>query len=318
MVRNNMSLKLLTLGASLCVGALSMGAAQGELLLYEGFDYTAGETLAGKNGGTWDTTRAWATGGSSNGSINNATVVPGLSLSDFPVVGNAVEVVNNNNNGGNYSAYIAGRQLPSTLSVATPSDVYTSFLFEQRQSGSWANESHLSLAGKPFSGGQHMISRPVTLWGGNPHNAAVGADNGTGSASGALVQTNTTYLVISKFSNINGPTFSSNTATMWMLGVSEWDAIKYGTIDETSLDNHSLLKVTHTPNNTFVVTLDNNQYLRLWTATDWGINSRAAFDEIKMGTSLDQVIAPIPEPATFVLLAMGGILLMPRRQNVRN
>ncbi len=284
-------------------------------MLYEGFDYQVGQSLVGQNGGNWDATRAWATGGWSNGSINAANIVPGLTLSDYPVLGNAVELVNNNNDGGNYNAFIAGRQLPSTLSVPSGSDVFVSFLFQQRQSGSFANETHLSLAGAPFSGGQKMISRPVTLFGdNNPDNAAVGADNGTGSASANLVQTNTTYLVVSKFTNLNGPTFSSNTATMWMLRASDWDAIKLGPIDESVLDVNSLLKVTHHPGNTFVVTLGADDYMRLWTVTAFGINNRTAFDEIKMGTALDQVIAPIPEPATLGLLTLGGLLLLPRRR----
>ncbi len=284
-------------------------------MLYEGFDYQVGQSLVGLNGGTWDTTRAWATGGWSNGSINAANIVAGLTLSDYPVLGNAVELVNNNNDGGNYNAFIAGRQLPSTLSVPSGSDLFVSFLFQQRQSGSFANESHLSIADAPFSGGQKLQSRPVTLFGDNaPDNAAVGADNGTGSASGNLVQANTTYLVISKFTNLNGPTFSSNTGTMWMLRASDWDAIKLGPINESVLDVNSLLKVTHQPNNTFVVNLGADDYMRLWTVSAFGINNRVAFDEIKMGSALDQVITPIPEPATLGLLTLGGLLLMPRRR----
>ncbi|MEL7303994.1 MAG: hypothetical protein AAGJ53_09910, partial [Pseudomonadota bacterium] len=151
----------------------------GELLLYEGFDYATSSNLVGQNGGDWDATRAWQTAGSSNGSINAATVVTGLSLSDYPVTGNAGQVVNNHNSGSNYAPFIAGRQLPATLSTPSGSDVWVSFLFQQDESGSFANESQLSFGQTIDSTQQFMQSRFLTLFGDNaPDNVSVGVTNG--------------------------------------------------------------------------------------------------------------------------------------------
>ncbi|MEM1098646.1 MAG: hypothetical protein AAGH92_07650 [Planctomycetota bacterium] len=293
--------------------AASASPASAELILYEPFDYTFGGALTGQAGGTWDPTRAWQVGGPSNGSANDALITSGLTLSDYPVAGNAAEVVQNHNGSPTYQSFAAGRQLPTTLNVPSGSDVWFSFLFNQDQEGSFANESQVNFGEEIGTGTRKMISRFVTLFGdNNPDNAAVGADNSVGTSSGAVIQQDTTYLAVSRFTNINGPTFSSNEATMWILEASDWDAIKGGPIDTTSLDNNSLLKVNHTPGNTFSVGLTTADYLQLNVTTGFGINNRASFDELRLGTTLDSVL--IPEPASAALAGLGLFLLASRRR----
>lgn len=285
-----------------------------KLLLYEGFDYASPSSLVGQNGGDWDATRAWEVGGASNGGINAATVVNGLTLSDYPVTGNAAQVVNNHNGasgGGTYAPFIAGRQLPSTLTTPSGTDIWVSFLFEQDESGSFANESQLSFGSAVDSTQQLMQSRFATQFGDNsPDNVAVGVTNGIGTSSDAVVFLDTTYLIVSKFTNINGATFSSNTATMWVLEASDWDAIKGAPFTEAVLDANNLAKVTDAPGNTFVVNLTSNDYLRLNTRTGFGINNRVEYDEIRVGTTLDSVL--VPEPGVLALVGLGGASLMRR------
>ncbi|MEM8494463.1 MAG: hypothetical protein AAF916_05515 [Planctomycetota bacterium] len=293
--------------------AASASPASAELILYEPFDYTFGGALVGEAGGTWDPTRAWQVGGPSNGSINDALIASGLTLSDYTVTGNAAQVVQNHNGSPTYQQFAAGRQLPSTLNVSAGSDVWLSFLFNQDQEGSFANQSQVNFGEQIGAGTLKMVSRFVTQFGdNNPDNAAVGPANGVGAGSGALIQQDTTYLAVSRFTNINGPTFSSNEATMWILEASDWDAIKGGPIDATALDNNSLLRVDQAPGNTFVVGLTTADYLQLNVSTGFGINNRASFDELRLGTTLDSVL--IPEPASAALAGLGLFLLASRRR----
>ncbi|MEM6391493.1 MAG: PEP-CTERM sorting domain-containing protein [Planctomycetota bacterium] len=295
--------------------AVATPPTSAELLLYEGFDYAVSSNLVGQNGGDWDPTRAWTTGGPSNGSINAATVVNGLTFSDYAVTGNAAQVVNNHNGSGPYQSFNAGRQLPSGFSTPAGSDIWVSFLFNQDENGSFANETGLTFADSVDNVQRKLQSRTVTLFGdNNPDNAAVGADNGVGTSSGAVIAQDTTYLAVSKFTNVNGPTFSSNTGTMWVLEASDWDAIKTGPLDEAALDANNLLKVDHAPGNTFVVDLTSDDFLRLDTVTGFGINNRAEFDEIRVGTTLDSVVV-IPEPSSILLAALGGLAMLGRRRH---
>ncbi|MEM1211623.1 MAG: PEP-CTERM sorting domain-containing protein [Planctomycetota bacterium] len=288
--------------------------ASASLLFYEGFDYAVSSNLVGQNGGEWDPTRPWTSGGPSNGSINATTVVNGLTLSDYPVLGNAAQVVNNHNSGSTYEAFAAGRQLPSTFAPPSGSDIWVSFLFNQDESGSFANETGVTFATAVDSIQQKLQSRPVTTFGGNnPDNAAVGPTNGVGASSPAVIAQDVTYLAISKFTNINGPTFSSNTGTMWILEASDWDAIKTSVLNESSLDANNLAKVEHSPDNTFVATLTNDDFLRLNLVTAFGINNRADFDEIRVGTTLGSV-AVIPEPSSALLAALGSLAMLGRRR----
>lgn len=110
----------LGLTAATVLAAVAMPPVSAELLLYEGFDYAVSSNLVGQNGGDWDTSRAWTTGGPSNGNINAATVVTGLTFSDYAVIGNAAQVVNNHNDASNSAAFAAGRQLPSDFRATRP------------------------------------------------------------------------------------------------------------------------------------------------------------------------------------------------------
>ncbi|MEM6334145.1 MAG: PEP-CTERM sorting domain-containing protein [Planctomycetota bacterium] len=290
-------------------------SASATLLLYEGFDYAVSSNLVGQNGGDWDATRAWTTGGASNGSINGASVVTGLTLSDYPVTGGAAQVVNNHNGDGPYQGFNAARQLPSDFTTPASTDLWVSFLFNQDESGSFANETGLTFADSVDNVQRKLQSRTITLFGdNNPDNAAVGADNGVGTSSGAVIAADVTYLAVSKFTNVNGPTFSSNAATMWILEAADWDAIKGAAITEAALDANSLAKVDHAPGNTFVVGLTSDDYLRLDTVTGFGINNRAEFDEIRVGTTLDSVVV-VPEPGSAILAAVGCVALLGRRRN---
>ncbi|MEM6550570.1 MAG: PEP-CTERM sorting domain-containing protein [Planctomycetota bacterium] len=285
-----------------------------DLLFYEGFDYAVSSNLVGQNGGDWDPTRAWTTGGASNGSINAATVVNGLTFSDYAVTGNAAQVVNNHNGTGPYQAFNAARQLPTGFTTPSGSDVWVSFLFNQDENASFANETGLTFSTSADNIQQKLQSRTITLFGDdNPDNVAVGPTNGVGASSGAVIAQDTTYLAVSKFTNLNGPTFSSNTGTMWILEAADWDAIKTAAITEAALDANNLAKVEHSPNNTFVATLTSDDFLRLNTVTGFGINNRAEFDEIRVGTTLDSVVV-IPEPASALLVTLGGLAMLGRRR----
>lgn len=296
--------------AAAAVATLSLLApAHADLLLYEGFDYSPG-ALLGNNGGTWDPTAAWSTTGDGGG-ISSAQVLAGsLSLSDYPTAGGRAEVASNANTGGGYPSWTATRTLPASTSIPVGGDVWVSFLFLQDQSASFANQTWLSF------GGDLLRQQTVTRFAGDgPDNIRVGADNGEGPESAAIIAQGTTYLAVSRFSNLNQPVFSGavNTATMWVFDAAGWDALSAGTLDESALNSLAIGVATHSVGpSDFPVQLGPGNAIDLTVITDFGINNRAVFDEIRVGTALQSVV--VPEPASLAVALLGGAALLGRRR----
>lgn len=299
--------------------ALALGtSAAANILVYEGFDYALG-TLDGNAGGQgWN--GAWQTD-SQGGSISGSSVVAGLTFSDYPVFGNAAEVISNYNGqigGITYGGTTSGRQTAAGLATAsTPTTVYTSFLFFQDETpGSFANESTFSFGATAAGGQNRLISRPVDLFDSNdPQNVAVGGGN-EASLGTAGIAIDTTYLVIAKYENVNAPNFSGLdvTATLWALDASGYDAIKAGGITEAELTANAVATATRTdvaPD--FAPVLVGGEFARLRSVTGFGTNNRSRFDELRVFTDLNDVNTVIPEPASLLLLGVGGLCLLAGR-----
>ena len=80
---------------SFVIGTVSLGTVNGALIAYDGFDYTAGDSLAGKNGGdNW--ADAWTASGS-----GSTIQTPGLTYTDsnsaaLPTTGNSGQFAGSN------------------------------------------------------------------------------------------------------------------------------------------------------------------------------------------------------------------------------
>jgi hypothetical protein len=292
---------------------------QADVLVYEGFDYNLGALNDNSGGQGWS--GSWQTD-SQGGNISGSGVVSGLTFSDYPVLGNAAEVVSNYNgqiSGTTYAGTTASRQTATSLATAnSPTTLYTSFLFYQDETdNSFANESTVAF-GATASGGQNrLISRPVDLFDDdNPQNVAVGAGN-EATVGSAGIEIDTTYLIISKFENINSPVFGGNdiTATLWALDAAGYDLVKGGGITESELDANAVAKASRTDvGPDFPPSLVGGEFLRLQSVTGFGINNRSTFDEFRLFTDLNDVNTVIPEPASLALLGLGSLCLLGSRR----
>jgi hypothetical protein len=308
-----------TLFAATATAALA-ATSQAAVLVYDGFDYTAGNALAGNAGGIgWD--GSWQVD-SQGGSNSGASVVGGLTFSDYPVLGNAAEVLSNYNgqiSGTTYAGTTAARQTATGIgAVSTPTTFYTSILFRQLQTdNSFANESTFSFADTDFGGQQKLISRPVDLFDSDdPQNVAVGPGN-EATVGTAGIEAETTYLIISKFENINAPVFGGLdiSATLWALDETAYDAIKAGGITESELNANAVATATRTDvGPDFPPSFLGGEFSRLRSVTGFGINNRSRFDELRVFTDLDDVNAVIPEPTSALAISMIGLLGLRRRR----
>ncbi len=305
----------LSTGLALAAAALAATPASAELIFSDSFDYTLNDSIVGKNGGDWDASRAWTAGGDTNGSLDAATVAAGLTLSDYATSGNAVSLLTNSNGDG-YTAYSAARQLPGSASFAASGDLWVSYLVNHNEDPSFANENFQSFADIAVSSPSRLKTTSRTLFDdNNPDNIKVGANNSSGSVSAAVVLQDTTYLVVGKFGAVNAPNFSGGTtATMWIFDAAAYDDYKVGSLDESGLDTSTLSRVTHQTGTDFGSQLDSDDFFRLTSVTDFGINNRAIYDEVKLGTTLGDVVV-VPEPASVALAAAGGVLLLRRRRS---
>jgi hypothetical protein len=308
---------------TLCFSALLAlglgGNASADILLYEGFDYDTG-SLDGNAGGTgW--AGAWQTS-SQGGSISGSSVINGLSLSDYPVLGNAAEVVSNYNGqlaGTTYGNTTAARQTATGLgTVSSPTTYYTSFLFRQDETfDNFGNESTFAFGATPSGGQNRLIARPVDLFdSNNPQNVAVGGGN-EATLGTAGIEIDTTYLIISKYENINAPVFGGNdiTATLWAIDAAGYDLIKAGGITEAELNANAVATATRTDvGPAFPPSLVGGEFARMIAVTGFGTNNRSQFDELRLFTDLDDVNRIIPEPASLALLGLGSICLLGRRR----
>jgi hypothetical protein len=293
--------------------------AQAAVIAYDGFDYSSG-ALAGSNGGTgWQ--GAWGFT-ANNGSLDAASVVAGLTFSDYAVTGGAAEVVTNANNGGSYGGVVAHRQISNGLSLPSNSTVYTSMLFRHVQEGNFANGSTFAV-GETATGGQNRLqSQAVTLFGNdNPDQIGTGAGNSTTSSPTAGVAVGTTYLFIGKFTGLNIPAFNNaiNTATLWAISETNYDAIKADGITEAELDANNVARAFRSDGpSDFGSFLEGGNYARLLANTDFGINNRSVFDEIKFTTELSDIspAAAIPEPTSLGILATASMIALHRRRSV--
>ena len=253
--------------AIVTVVALFMAAsAQAAPVAYEGFDYTAGQSLLNQSGGSgW--TAAWV-----NGTLDeDATIVsPGLTYSGLPTVGNASTTQNQSN----------ARAFTTTGLMDDGDVLWFSCLLNPTGTSSDLRFQVTSTNARGKGGGFRVGSyqSETEQW---TVTAAINDGGGTGSV---LIDKDSVSLIVGRTTFADS---GDDRVDVWVNPTSE-------------------------------PTGDSTVYaLRAMTAGDYvwfggGGSWQANLDEIRVGTTFSDVV--VPEPATMVLLSLGGVGLILRRR----
>lgn len=258
--------------ASVAVGVLSAGvcASASAALVYEGFDYTAGASLAGQNGGLpgFGTGAAWF---NTNGSIavGSSTLTYSDGSSSLIVSGNSASVP---------ATASFNQSLRDTVSTYDSGEVWVSWLLKPND---------------PAVGYSQFVIRQS------------GADGG-----GALValgnDSNTTDL----YFEVNGARVPLSTGFQLASDETYFFAVNISyndTGDETiNVYANSDLDAPTNLIGSATASLGAVGRFSILAGSNGTPSGNTEFDEIRLGTTFAEV-APIPEPASLTLLALGGL-----------
>jgi|GEM_PF-1647925 len=285
---------------------ISLLPAQGALLVYEGFNYAQADNTS------IDGTATNATGLSGNYAVSNSGAAvsnyrtSGLSFGSSFFASSGGALNQRANNGG--TSY-AG----ATLNTASVSgDLWGSYLFNydavtssQTTGQVRLNESATANSSTDWFG----VSSDITTTTRRP---AITYDGSTTEQASATYTAGTTYLLLSKYTNV-GASLSAGTpgeASLWLFSQSNYEdwAADGGT--EAGLDTFADATATAIATSG---TFDFNQSLQSAFYSAGSTSSSAYTDEIRYGTTLGDVAA-IPEPATVLMLFTGMALLVVGRR----
>ncbi len=301
-----------TLACYLCVGAAVLaGSANAALVVYEGFNYSAG-TFTAQSANTDATVTGPAASGTSLGLTGNWTwsrstdtntnvvstnvVSSGISFRNLSVEGNKLQWNPNNTSGasGNflYSSLTGGATTALGVTNGGGSKtIWVSMLLRSTGSGdsevALVNNAAGATGGSVF-GVKYKASNTTV---------ALVANNGERAVSGAMNLNNTDAFLVAKltYQMTDATTTSFDSGSMWVLtGAGSMPVDESGLgANVASFASASTSGSNRTPT-----------YLRITNASSSGQN---IFDEIRVGTSFADV-APVPEPASWAA-ALGGLAL---------
>ncbi|MEM1098647.1 MAG: PEP-CTERM sorting domain-containing protein [Planctomycetota bacterium] len=276
--------------------ALFVGHTQAELLLYEPFDYTTGESLNGQSGGTGcDAGNDWIVSGNGNGGVDSELITDGgIGFSDFANVGNAWQVNTNNNGGGSFGVggWLAGRQLGSAFNVDGNPTLYMSMLFSKLHSDTDDTRTagvnvSISESGTARTGQELVTRLKVPSFNqGITNNAGATYDGSGNNFTPDPLPRSTSLLMISRFTNLNAS--SDQGAKAWFLDAASYDAIKADGITEQELNDNALTQTTEVfdGNKTALPT----EFLMFESNTQFGHINRMNIDEVRLATTLETAL----------------------------
>jgi hypothetical protein len=292
-------------------------------LAVEPFSYTLGAGVGGQNGGS-GFGGAWTYSSQVSGSISSASIIAGLAFSDLPVSGNAarLNVISSSSSGFGDTVYL--RRKPGAVPAAGQEFWYR-YLFHM-DANITANSFMAAMDiddVETFYNYRKFGS--YGLSGVGSGRGGMGVDNSvvSGAVGSPSLSDTGTYLLIAKFTGINEAFGVARTGTWWALSAADYDAIKAGGITEAELNAQHRQMATETVLPTvqqplFFTTSDSYE-LRGYRPPISNAYQHYDFDEIFAGTSLADLglpSAPVPEPSSVALLALGFAFLN-RRQSRR-
>lgn len=279
--------------AALVVPIWAGAAASGAVLVYEPFNYgstaDSGTAIVGTATNANGLTGTYTSSGTAAASNTNLT----FSSNFFPTKGGSLRLAGS----GNSSA--GGMTLNTGAQTGT---IWCSYLFKT------SSVAAGSTAMIRLAGGSPNLRFVAAANGANgmPGVGYDGTSTTTQSAEGPLT-TNTTYLVLAKFTNVGAALSSGNpgVATEWVLtsqGYDQWVAAGGG---EANLAAYAfdVTKTQTSGNYAF-----NNSFTVSFVKT---FSQVAYFDELRYGAALADVV---PEPASLTALGATSLLLLRRRR----
>lgn len=265
-------------GAVACGVLLSFCAPKSlaDLWVYEGFRYE-GDTLEGQGGGV-GFAGAWERRYSGKA---DPTLVEGLTFSDYPVAGRAACA----RSGESGSGSVSDIRLLSGNFPAAPAPVWSSHLvsYTIEQGAKATFYGGLATCNNSFPDDFRF---GISALDGSQKFRAVYQSPGEKNST-SLSHGDTTYLMIGKYEGGVG-------VTLWALSAANYDAIKGNGISEEELDATNSGKVVDRFEDGEGDSLQ--EYLAIGSAV-FGENAviRITYDELKLGSTLADVLAPPPE-----------------------
>lgn len=255
--------------------------------IVEHFDYTAGQSLTGQNGGT-GFSGAWT---SAVGTRVNGTIVTGLSFGGLETAGNAVQITISNPTATDAAWEDAKNNVARTLTTLPVVPHYSSFLFNVTARG--GNNNLIGVGS-----GQFGLSEGVLVTGGYGNAAPQGGirRDFNNNSIGSDLSLATTYFAISKI--------TATGTEAWILTLANYNSwVSAGSLESLLTANSTSSGVRNDPDALFPGPLRIGGYLEVA-----GI-STITFDEIRYGSSL-ALVTPVPEPSTYALLGLGLVALV--------
>jgi len=308
--------------AAITVACALQQAATAAPLASESFDYATGTAVAGANGGSgWD--GPWVTNADLD--ATEAAIVGGLSFGLYPVAGNALRI--DQGVSDNEVVGFAGRPVGSGVSSGT---LFASYLFRQtRDEGLPFGNGQRTFFGSSVSDGgidqsfddakfQGQLSGSNGFGGPEGLNVATDKFGSAGEADYELPQ-DETFLAVLSYEPVGVPNFTSTgdpvTATLWIVDEADYAAIFAAGLSVASLDANNAAKAVEagTIGSFGTPDLASGDLFRFFVQ-----DAAVTFDEIRLGTSLSDVVAaPIPEPTALSGLGLLSVLGLRRSGRTR-
>ncbi|MEK6795544.1 MAG: Calx-beta domain-containing protein [Spirochaetota bacterium] len=246
----------------------------GNLLMYDGFDYTLGASLHTLSGGTGWGENAW--GSSENGSSMKSTVVEGLTFSDYQVSGNAVRL---------YTAGAVTLRIGRKIAAAATGDIWMSYLYHVDMAKPAAYQfSAIQTTSYQTAKGSEKMRNIAQIY-----KSTSGVNYGVGgirvSSENDTQSPNSypgigTYLLIAKFTGIGGS--GTQTGSWWALTPANYDAIK-NNITEDALNANCLSKVS---SSSAGAEFTASKYVQISLGNYASAAYTETIDELRYGTTL--------------------------------